>query len=117
MARRREPEVVPPSDVVPPELALGACVEVWAEDGRSVYDAWRRHSRARHRWAQGSRMSVVELCRRLAAGAPWSVNYLLAHGGADRLQQRLDRAGVTLTDLPALQAAALRWPVEEPTAL
>jgi hypothetical protein len=105
---------VPPStDVVPPELALGACIEVWAADGRSVFDAWRRHSRARHRWAQGSRMSTADLCRRVPAGAPWSVDFLLAHGGRDRLQQRLERAGVTLADLSALQEAALRWPVED----
>ncbi len=105
--RRRVPEPERFTGEVPPELRVGALIEVWAADDRSEFGphfgASRRYRHARQRWAESSSLSRGEEFRRLPSSVPWSFRFLVAEG-------RRDEAGVTEADLPALRAAAEAWP-------
>ena len=87
---------------MPPVLAVGRLIEVWAADGASWTSAWVRYSRARFAW-EDENPAPRALCR--AGGAPWSTT--------DReeayVRDRLARHGVTVADLPRLRSEALAW--------
>ncbi len=88
--------------VVPPELAVGGLVQVWAEvvpDHGVPISTFTRYSAARDAWAAAEQLDTPTSCRLLPGGAPWSVT---APGGPDRLAS----LGLSTTDLPALRAAA-----------
>ena len=92
LVKRRAPEPSPRSgDVPPPELRVGKCIEVWADDGRDWCSAWRRFQRARGAWCDERGLSTAEECRLLPDGAPWSVEFLIKSG--QRLRGREDGSG------------------------
>jgi hypothetical protein len=108
LVKRRAPEPSPRSgDVPPPELRVGKCIEVWADDGRDWCSAWRRFQRARGAWCDERGLSIAEECRLLPDGAPWSVEFLIESGHRDFVEERMAQAGVTLSDIPELRAAAV----------
>ena len=52
-------------------------------------------------------VSTAEECRLLPDGAPWSVEFLIESGHRDYVEERMAQAGVTLSDIPELRAAAV----------
>ncbi len=99
--RRRDKPAERQTTELPPELAVGRCIEVWADDPQATdppYSAWRNWSIARHALGQ-------ELPRR-SSGAPWSLAYCDREYGPERADQRLRAAGLTRADIPALRRSA-----------
>jgi hypothetical protein len=74
---------------VPRALAVGRCIEVWAEDPDAVnapYAAMRRFSTARRWWLEQAGVeSVAEGCQLVPLGSPWSVEFLTYRGQAERI--------------------------------
>lgn len=106
MARMRgEPPKTPDTArtgvLVPPELAIGPCAEVWSETGQphDLITARGRFSHARAAWESAEGLDTVTSYRLLPASGPWSVT---GPGGLDRLA----RHDVSAADLPDLRAAA-----------
>jgi len=113
MARRKAPATTAPRAVVlvPPELAMGRCADVWAEtvplpvQGWPI-SAWTRYTRA---WFQFQRQHALD--GRASAelphpGAPWRLD----DADAD---ERLARLGLGRGDVPGLRRAAqARVPAE-----
>lgn len=120
MARRKPekqpPVEVSPGDLPPPELRVGALIEVWA-DGEGTYGshfpASRRYRHARRRWSEG--LSTAEECRRFRGfpSSPWSLDFLIAEGRREEAERRLAEAGVAAADIPALRTAAQTHPHPE----
>lgn len=123
MARRRSPvaEAAPRTGVVvPPELAVGACLEVWGEPGGEAEREWGpmggmiaargRFVRAKFAFARQEQLDTATSCRLLPGGAPWRVT---GPGGTERLAD----LGLSEADLPHLRAAALaRVAASDPAA-
>ncbi len=108
--RRRVPEPSRYSGEVPPELRLGACIEIWAEDGLGHISASRRFRRARQAWSDEHGLSDAEYCRLFPGGSPWSFRFLIAEGRRGEAERRLAEAGVTEADIPQLREAAAAYP-------
>lgn len=104
--KRRPPE---PRDagLPPPEVRVGACIEVWAADSRDGLVAYRRHRDARRAWCDEQAMRG-EAVLRVGGGSPWSADFMIEQGRREVVVERLARAGVTLADIPALRAAAMK---------
>jgi len=98
--RRRERAAEVAAGELPPELAVGRCTEVWGEDNRDWYGAWRAWSAALDDWA------VVHGPWRRAGGSPWSYEYLASQQSSDVGDERLARYGLTERDLPRLRRDA-----------
>jgi len=105
--RRRERSSVGADGVPPAELVVGACIEVWAADCRDGLVAYRRHRDARRAWCD-ERAMRGEAVLRVGGGSPWSVEFMIAQGRREVVVERLARTGVTLADIPALRAAAMK---------
>ncbi len=98
--RHDEPVEAPRSDVtVPPELAVGALAEVWADGPHDLGTAFLRHSRARRAWEQREHLDTAAACALVPAGGPWSLD-------SPDAAERLARLGFTPDDLPRLRRAA-----------
>ena len=102
--RRRDKLAERTAGALPPELAIGRCIEVWSGHPLAAnaeyepwYSAWRNWSTARH--------ALPDEPRR-AGGAPWSLTGADRKHGPAYADQRLRRAGVTRNDIPALRRAA-----------
>lgn len=103
---------------VPPCLAIGRCIEVWGEPGeRSPYNAMRRFGVVRRWWLAEAGVTTAQQQEQLIPfGAPWSVEYLLYRGQAERagrssaaiVAERLAAAGCTVDDLDDLADEAHR---------
>lgn len=108
--RRDEPEQAPRAAVaVPPELAVGALAEVWAEHGHphDLGTALGRYQQSLGAWQRAEGLSVAEMCAAVAGPrSPWSLATYDAKGRAADADDRLARAGVTRTDVPRLRRAA-----------
>lgn len=106
MARHRPPvvhtEAARTGVLIPPELAIGPCAEVWGEtcDPLDLLTARGRYSRARSAWETAEGLDGVTSYRLLTGSGPWSVT---GPGGTERLA----RHGLSEADLPTLRAAAL----------
>ncbi len=111
MKRRAPAPPRTPASGVPPELAIGRCIEVWAEDGTDRLSAFRRYAEARTAWENERGLSRQESDRLLPrhAGSPWSANYLTKQGRGAVVRDRLALHGVTVDQLEQLRAAAARW--------
>ncbi len=86
---------------VPPEVAVGACVEVWSDTGHphDLGSAFRRYGTARRQWEVANHLDVATSCALVPAGSPYSVT---APGGAERLAGR----GFSPDDVTWLRVAA-----------
>jgi hypothetical protein len=115
--RRRAPEVTAPG-VLPTEFAIGACIEVWAEEvpaqagTHPVFpiNAHGRYLRAFRAWADKAGISQGRDRFALRPGsAPWSIEYLTEQGRSRDVAERLARAGTTTSDIPRLRRTAQAW--------
>jgi hypothetical protein len=97
----KRPDTARSGVVVPPELAVGPCVEVWSLTGHlhDLISARSGYSRARTSWERAEGLDGVTSYRLLRASGPWSVT---TPGGPDRLA----RLGLSVADIPALREAA-----------
>jgi hypothetical protein len=97
--------------VVPPELRIRRCIEVWSPVDRDWRQAWSRWSSARALWVadhdlghQGYRTWPPELPK--AGGAPWAFTAVSAEERADRI----GRAGLAADWTPGSSVdAAHAW--------
>lgn len=92
-------EVTRSAGNLPRVIAVGKCIEVWADDPGApdaLLSTYRRYSIAAHTWWTENRTTGC-----LRGGGPWS---LTEEPG--RVSQRLRRAGCTKRDVPALRAEA-----------
>lgn len=106
--KRRERESAVPAGSLPPELALGRCIEVWSAtaDSQGVLSAFTRWRQALNAYGDEAGIPHDERHKLVSAGASWSIDLWLAAGRGGEVQSRLDSAGVTLSDIPALRRAA-----------
>jgi len=100
--RRAEP-TPEMTGAVPPELAVGSCVEVWSDTGHphDLGTASRRYGMARSAWEVTNRLDVATSCALVPASSPYSVS--TARGA-----QRLARHGYSPDDVTWLRVAALQ---------
>jgi hypothetical protein len=102
--RRRDKLANRTVGALPPELAIGRCIEVWSghlpanAEFEPWFSAWRNWSTARQAFSR-------ELPKR-AVGAPWSIEDCDRNHGLAHADQRLRKAGVNRDDIPALRRAA-----------
>jgi hypothetical protein len=72
--RRRPPSVATATEGPPPEIALGACIEVWAPDGHvgewPHFAAWRRYRDGRHMWEEMAGVDPKQSYQLVPGGAP-----------------------------------------------
>lgn len=113
--KRRDVVPATTSVEVPPELALGRCIEVWADERDAQLGARPSFpAQAHSRWARAFDAYCAE--RQIARGAdrwalvppraPWSLDFLVAQGREVEAVRRFEAAGVTIADLPRLREAA-----------
>src|SRR5688500_7033906 len=76
----------------PRALLIGRCVDVWAaKGGRDQFSALRRFDAARAHWLAAAGVdNTADKQALMPNGAPWTVEYLLYHGHAERLGRRPD---------------------------
>lgn len=89
-----------PPGVVPTELLIGACAEVWADDGADLLAGRRRYGVARLAWEAESGITRETSYRLLPAARPWRLSD--PDGPA-----RAARHGVTAAQVSTLRAAAV----------
>lgn len=92
--------------VIPDELRIGPCQEVWAGADAEYGDllaARGRYVRARAAYEADNSLTVQESCRLMPPGRPWSLTDPSAG-------QRLALLGLTTNDLPRLRRAAEAYP-------
>ena len=106
---------------LPPEFALGRCIEVWGSGPPKHADpdspwaksitTFTRFSGASHAYLESVGLSwgTTEHRRAIPGSSPWSIAHMIANGHADQVESRLQKAGVTMSDIPRLQKAAQRW--------
>jgi hypothetical protein len=94
MARRRQPDApVVAESTLPPELAMGPCIETWAPDIADPVKAWWA---ARRNWLDAGREWAVEVGgldqwgnpvsnfqNEIGQRRPWSRRWLLEQGQQD----------------------------------
>lgn len=109
-ARARVPVEVRTKGHVPAALAIGRCIEVWADPAVEFahYSAMRRFGVAREHWGHLMGLNDLELQDAISHGAPWSADYLIDTGRGDYVLERFARADCTPSDIPDLQADAAR---------
>lgn len=120
MRRREAP--APVVGKLPPEFALGRCVEVWGAESSAHVDpaspwasslpAFSRFTKGRRAYAESiglvPQTPAYTLLMR-GVGSPWSIAFMIANGKADEVEERFRSAGVTMSDIPRLQRAAQLW--------
>ena len=99
----------------PRSLLIGCCVDVWSAQDGSQFSAMRRFAAAREFWlgAAGVEDVADQQCL-IPNGAPWTVEFLLYRGQAERMHrplgvlvsELLGKAGCTARDIPNLRAEA-----------
>jgi hypothetical protein len=116
--REEEPVQAPGSAVVvPAELRVGALAEVWAEHAEplDLGGAWSRYHRALAAWVAAEGLTVAQWSTATGPRSPWSLAAHDADGRSDDADDRLARAGLTRTDLPALRRAAGAYDINRRT--
>lgn len=98
---------------IPPELAIGRCVEVWSIDVPSQggshpsipVEACRRYAVALKDFATENQIARRDLIRILGPRSPYSASYAIAAGRESEIRSRFAAAGVTVDDIPRLREA------------
>lgn len=102
-ARQRTPVLERPQGPagVPAALAIGRCVEVWADPSHPTpsWSATRRFNLAREAWARQAEAEDAEARALIPDGSPWSLDH---KAGAARFAA----AGYDLADVAELAAQA-----------
>lgn len=117
MRRRAAPQ--PKPGALPPELAIGKCIEVWAAEdpapwvdrsnpGWGATSTQGRYSRAFNDFAAAKGLDRHQRLKLRRTGAPFSIEYIVAQGRIEHADSLLAKAGVQVQDLPALRQAALK---------
>lgn len=100
MKRRTEP--TPQMDsAVPPEIAVGSCVEIWSESGHphDLGTAFGRYGMARRAWEVVANLDVATSCALVPPSSPYSVT-------TPQGLQRLAARGYSPEDVTWLRIAA-----------
>lgn len=108
--RRRAPERIALPGDVPPELAIGRCIEVWSENPRPKAGDISSHARWTRAWrahCDDLGLDMREQVNIQPKLQMWSARFLAKNDRKPEVDQRLASAGVTVDDLPALREAAI----------
>lgn len=114
--RRREPPKVT-SRALPPEFAIGRCIEVWSADGPKPWSetSWEvastqsRYSSALSEYAATNGLTWYDAVKLRPGGSPYSVDYLVTQGRRPEAVRHLAAGGATMSDVPALRQVAKGW--------